>query len=108
MEEALKTIISKSSLAMGDAITCLRAIAAKSPVVQQRYNHVVDLALNDPSAHFTTEERAIIAEGLSVPGSETRDFTLRVRLTQSERVTLQEAANDADLDLSEYVRRKLF
>lgn len=37
-----------------------------------------------------------------------RDYTLRVRLTQSERAQLQDQAEQAGMDMSEYVRGKLF
>lgn len=108
MEQALKLIISKSPDAMREAIKTLQAISVKSPVVQQRYNHVVEMALNDPQAEFTADERGMLANSLAVPESETRNFMLRVRLTQSERAALQASANDANVDMSEFVRRKLF
>jgi hypothetical protein len=108
MEQALKLIIAKSPNAMREAITTLRALSSGSPVVQQRYNHTVDIALNDPQAEFTLEERALIADNLAATGDATRDFLLRVRLTDAERVELETVSSDAGMSMSEYVRRKLF
>lgn len=93
---------------MHEAIKCLQAIRVNSPVTQIRYNHVVELALNDPQANFTPEDRALLAGYLTVSSESTRDYTLRVRLTDVERAQLQEAADQAGQDMSEYVRRKLF
>lgn len=108
MEQALKLIIVKSPDAMREAMKTLQAIRAKSPIVQQRYNRVVDMALNDSQAEFTAEERAVLAAPLTGNEDEGRAFMLRVRLTEAERAELQEEANAANKNMSEYVRQKLF
>ena len=48
----------------------------------------------------------IIIEYLDIP--ETRNFTLRTRLTDAERSQLQAAADQIGQSMSEYVRRKIF
>lgn len=108
MEQALKLIITKSPNAMSEAITCLRAIAAKSPVVQQRYQHCLTLALNDPAAKWTAQERAILAEPLTANVTDTKSVTVAIRLTPEERHILQQAADQSDQTLSDYIRSKLF
>jgi hypothetical protein len=108
MEQALKLIITKSESAMHEAMKCLQAIQVNSPMIQTRYNHVVEIALNDPTADFSQAERALLAEHLEAAETATRDFTLRIRLTDAERTQLQEAANQDRLSMSEYVRRKSF
>jgi hypothetical protein len=65
MKDALQIIISKSPNAADDALDCIKAIRAKSPVVARRYEHTVQLAFNDPQAEFTPAERALIASYLS-------------------------------------------
>lgn len=108
MEQALKIIIAKSPAAAQQAIACLRGIQAKSPILDVRYAHTVSIALGDPAAEFTQDERRIIAEALSAGASETRDYTLRIRMTEAERADLARQAEEADLSMSEYVRRRLF
>lgn len=108
MEEALKIIITKSPDAAYQAIQCLQAIAANSPMVQQRYNRVVESALRDRDANFTESERAALAEYLEQGGRENRGFSLRVRLTDAEHAKLQASADQAGLGMSEYARRRIF
>jgi hypothetical protein len=108
MENALKIIIAKSPAAMNDAIKCIQAVRTKSPILQQRYNRCVELALGDPEAEFTPDERGILAEYLESNEGDSRDFTLRVRLTGDERADLSAAAGAEGISLSEYVRKRLF
>jgi hypothetical protein len=111
MEDALKLIIAKSPAAMSEAIKTIRAIHAHSPILQQRYIHTVETALNDQEAEFTSQERAQLSQYLEISDiSEvsSRDFTLRVRLTESEKARLLEDADNSGLTMSELVRRKLF
>jgi len=108
MEEALRIIISKSTNATSEAIQCLAAIRAKSPVLQLRYNHCVTLAFNDPEANFSREERALIAEHLGTGADDSRSYTLRIRLTDAERAELTRLAESVGLTMSEYVRKHIF
>ncbi len=108
MDEALRIIVAKSPNAAHFALQCLQAIRAKSPLVQVRYNQTVQIALSDPKAEFTPDERAILAEGLGIGDTDPRDYTLRIRLTRRERIELTDRAEGADLSLSEYARRQLF
>lgn len=39
---------------------------------------------------------------------DTRDFTLRIRLTDAERTQIQDTAGQNGMNMSEYVRRKIF
>lgn len=109
MLEALKLIISHTSNphVADQAMTCIRALNAKSPIVQMRYQQVVQMALaNDTD--WTPSERAIIAEPLEATEESGRSFMLRVRLTENERAELQSKADAASTSISEYVRQRLF
>ena len=108
METALRLIISKSPNAMSQAIQCLRAISVGSPMVQVRYNHTVEIALNDPAAEWTAEERALLAEHMGAPTAGDRTKTLGVRLSLEDYQAVQTAADAADQTISDYVRHKLF
>jgi hypothetical protein len=107
MSDALRTIIAGSPAAASDAMDCLRAIAVKSPAVQQRYNHTMRVALGDPQAEFTAEQRALLAQ-FAAAEDNVRLSALQVRLSPSERQEVEDAARTAGLSLSEYIRARLF
>lgn len=108
MENTLRVIIAASPAATGEAMACIRAIRANSPVVGVRFARVVETALTDPEARFTPEQRLEIAELLDIPAIENRDVTFRIRLTVAERELLQTSADNEGLTASEWARRKLF
>ena len=108
MSDALRTIIAASPAAAGDAMDCLRAIAVKSPAVQARYDNTVRVALGDPAAQFTAEQRALLAQFAGGGEPETRSIMHAVRLSPDERQRLEDAANAAGQTLSEYIRSRLF
>ena len=107
MEAALKLIITKSQNAAPFAMQVLRAIDANSPMVQTRYNQAVQIALNDPGAYWTEGDRAVLAEHLGAQGSD-RSTMLAVRLSSTERQAVEQAADAAGMNISDYVRGKLF
>lgn len=106
--EALKIIIAKSPNAAEEAIRAIAAARNNSPILQIRYSNALTRALADPQANFTPEEREILSSVIESTPSETREFTLRIRLTDSERADLQTAADADNLTMSEYARRKIF
>lgn len=106
--ETLKIIIARSPRAAETAVRTILAARNNSPVLQTRYANVLIMAMADPEATFTPEERALLAEGFEAPESTSRDFMLRVRLTDQERAALQQLADRDGIGMSEYVRRKLF
>ena len=108
MEEALKLIISRSPNAAREAMQTIAAINAKSPMVSHRYNRTVDIALNDPQAEFSSEERALLAGNLAVFDDVIKTETIRFRATQAERAQLEELANSAGMNMSDYIRNKIF
>jgi hypothetical protein len=108
MDEALRIIIARSPEAARDAIDCLRAIGARSPVVNQRYQNTLAVALSDPQATFTADERAILAEAIAPQGKANRSFTFHIRLSQQERAQLAAAADAVGMEMSDYARGVLF
>ena len=107
MENALRIIISGSATASQEAIDCMRAIREDSPVVALRFERVVKMALSDPRAEFTQEERRTLSDAL-LPADTSRSFVLRIRLTDEERSHLTAAAAGLGQSMSEYARRKIF
>lgn len=109
MEDALRLIIEKSEGTASEAVHGLLALHAGSPVIQARYNSIAAAALSDPGAHFTEQERALIAGYIGeTPQKERLSSNVKVRVTEIERATLELAAEEQRLTLSEYIRSLLF
>lgn len=110
MIDALRIIVAKSPLAASQAVQCIAAIKTKSPVLQQRYNRVVEMAFSDPQAEpFAPEERQLIAEHITGEGGEgSKTFDVRVRVNAAEKAEIQRLAADEGLNVSDYIRSKIF
>lgn len=107
--DALKTIVARSPRAAGEAMRTIVAARNNSPVLQARYAQVLIRALADPDAKFTDEEREALAAGIDAPEpGGGRDLVFRLRLSGDERMALENAAAAAGLNMSDYVRRRLF
>lgn len=75
-----------------------------------RYNRVAEMALSDPGANFTPEERARIVGFIEpVEDGQQEGYTemLRVRLTRTQMDTIEEAARKAGMNTSDYVRSRI-
>jgi len=104
----LRTIITKSPACAAEAAQAITAINKKSPAVDSRCGRVAMNALADTSAGWTADERAAIAELMPESADESREYTLRVRLTSSEQIALESNAKSEGVSLSEYARKKIF
>jgi hypothetical protein len=108
MIDALKIIVARSPSAGRNALQAIQAVRSNSPVAHVRYLNVLQDALADGEAAFTLQERQILADAIEAPDVENRDYTLRVRLTESEHAELERVAQDAGQTLSDYTRVRLF
>ena len=106
--DALKIIIARSPRAAETAVRTIEAARHNSPVLQTRYANVLIMALADPEATFSPAERATLATAIEAPETNSREFMLRVRLTEQDRAELQQLSEQDGIGMSEYVRRKLF
>ena len=97
--DALRLIISRSPAAMDLAIAALRA---PETTRQTRYNMTAMVALRDPTAEFTADERDGLASLIDAP--DTRVKQLNIRLTEEEYETLATLARGVGQSISEYVR----
>lgn len=105
---ALKLILTRSPNAGEYAMQAIRAAQIKSPMLANRYGHVLQIAFSDPEAHFTPTERADLVSCLEVDDVITsKSVTIAVRVTPDEREALQVAAEAAGQSLSDYVRAKI-
>ncbi len=102
MQENLRLIIAKSPAAAGEAMQTIKAIGANSPIVQTRYNRAVTMALADPQAEFTADERAQLAEAVATEGNGLERLTLYVKPDQAKEI--RHAAVNAGKRLSEYLK----
>lgn len=105
---ALKIIIAKSPAAARRAAHAIQVVQVNSMSANTRYFEAVRAALDDPDASFTAEDRAALAAGYTVEPDETRDYTLRIRLTDRERQALALASETAGMTISEYARQMIF
>lgn len=104
MDEALRLIIAKSPNNFQGAIRALRTAQRRPNARPVQY--VLEQALVDPLANFTSAERSNIAALLSGE-DDTRADVLRLRVTADEKSDVQHAADEAGLTVSEYIRSKL-
>lgn len=105
--EILRLIAAKSDSIRGEAVKTIMALNNNSPIIQKRLNFVASNALRDSSV-FTQDEINRITLLLNTEEGEARDYTLPIRLTQSEREELQRLAGDAGMTMSEYIRSRVF
>lgn len=112
MIDALKLIVARSPMAASQAMQCISAIKAKSPVVQHRYNRCVEAAFSDPNAEFSADERELIAEYVASEGGEDRPqskfFDVRIRVNATEKAAIQQKAANAGLTVSDFIRGRIF
>lgn len=105
--ETLRLIIGRAPSVSGEAARTIRAIAAESPIVQQRLNFVAEGALNDPESRFSENERTRIAALMDIQ-ADSEPTILSIRLTRAERADVQRLAElEGYSDTTSYVRAKL-
>lgn len=109
MIDALRLIAAKSPYAGEEAMKCIRAMQASSPVLQHRYNRVVEIAFGDPNADFTPAERQQIASHIEADNKgAAKTAVVQFRVTTDERDDLRTMAEDAEMDVSEYIRSRIW
>ena len=99
--------IAKRLIALSQEGARLLGMGVSRPCFQGRYNTAAQAALADPEANLTAEERRLIASFVEPESGELRSSMLRVRLTDSERDRIQQLADEAGMDMSEYVRTRV-
>lgn len=105
--EALQVIIARSPAAFGEASRTIQALQANSPIIQQRLNFVGSMALNDPQAEFTADERRLIAAVMGLEG-DSDITTISFKLTKAERADVERLAQaEGFKDLTSYIRSKI-
>lgn len=105
IEQAVRVLMAHSL----EAAHALGRRTPASPIFQTVYNRVAAQVLSDPQSDLAPDERRLVASHITVATEdEPRAFMLRVRLTESERADLQHMAEAANMDMSEYVRSRLF
>lgn len=104
----LKLIVARSPDAMREALGAIKAKQSGSPMAARRAERAASLALEDGAANWTPAERAALAEllGAGSPG-EPRTLDIRIRVNASEKGDVQQAADEAGLSVSNYIRQSI-
>jgi hypothetical protein len=106
--EALRVIIAGSPSAFREAGKTIQALHANSPVIQQRLNFVGGMALNDPQAEFTADERGLIAAAMGLVEEDSEVTTISFKLTKAERAEVERLAQAGGFkDLTSYIRSSI-
>lgn len=106
--EALRIIIAGSPAAFREAGKTIQALQANSPIIQQRLNFVGSMALNDPQAEFTGNERILIAAVMGLQEEDSSVTTISFKLTRAERAEVERLAQaEGFKDLTSYIRSKI-
>lgn len=109
MHDGLRIIAAR---APSVAVEAAKSLRSSGFALQHRYNVCVEHALSDPEARFTEQEREALLSLVDWPTADdgdSRDYTLRVRLSDGERRRLEaDAEAQGAQSVSEYVRGRLF
>jgi 16S rRNA U516 pseudouridylate synthase RsuA-like enzyme len=103
MTDPLVIIASGSLAAARTAADAIRAREVGSPMAGARAARAARIALDDPQATFTEQERRVIVELLETERSD----VLRLRVTPAEKAEVQRMAEDAGLTVSDFIRRRI-
>jgi hypothetical protein len=106
--ELLELIAARSRMASREAANAIRAVQNSAPTATRRCATAAAKALDDDQAIFSDEERKLLATLLGAPLlDDVRGLDIRLRVSKAEKRQVQEAAEAADLSLSNYIRRAL-
>jgi hypothetical protein len=106
IEQALRLAVAKSPATLTEAPRALRALG-RSPIATQRAQRVLEIALTDPQATFTEQERSELAALLAATGDDTRSVDIRLRVTPAEKADIQSMADEAGVNVSVFIRSKI-
>lgn len=73
----------------------------------RRFSLIAEHALKDPQAEWTHEERRAIIALVEPTGEGNRTERIYVRLTPSERASVEMHADSEGVSLSEFIRRRI-
>lgn len=107
MFESLDDAKRKIAAASIDGARLLGAGVSK-PCSQARYNNAARAALQDPAANLSPEDRRLISSFIAGGDTDNLESPLSIRVNALQRAQLENAAADAGVVLSEYIRLKLF
>lgn len=106
--DMMTLVIKHSRRATPAAMAALEAGAMRSDAIRsRRVNLALRVALQDPDATFTPEDRGLLAGAVETVGSARTAF-LSLRVTAADAAALAADANDAGLTVSDLMRRRIF
>lgn len=104
LPDALRLIAAKSPNNVQNAIRALRGAHRPDALSRRPVQYVLEQALVDPLADFTSAERADIAALLSGDSDDARTLDIRLRVAPAEKTRVQELADEAGMTVSDFVR----
>ncbi|HOJ21822.1 MAG TPA: hypothetical protein PLY56_09830 [Armatimonadota bacterium] len=105
VRDALKLLALRAPSLQGEA---LKALSAPPAAATLRYRTILQLALCDPEANWTDEERLALLDVLAPPSQgEERTEQLNIRLSPSEVAIVRMMAEAEGMTVSAYVRKRI-
>lgn len=105
IRDALKLIVLHAPSVQREA---LKALSAPPAAQALRYRAILPLALRDPEAHWTDEERDALLDVISPPPQgEERTEQLNIRLSPSELAIVRMMAEAEGMTVSAWVRKRI-
>lgn len=107
--DILRLIAAKAPSATHEALGAIRGQQVGSPLAARRAERAASMALEDPQAEWTAEERLLLASllGADGPDEEPRRLDLRIRVNEREKAIVQRLAEDAGMTVSDFIRSKI-
>jgi hypothetical protein len=104
ISDVLRLIATKSLRTSGQATRGLREVARPE---SRPIQYALELALLDPDATFTQEERTMLTEHLTSVPDELRILELRLQVNVGDKQQIQTMADTAEMSVSNFIRQKI-
>lgn len=105
--EAMQLLAAKSPAVGGEAAKTIRRLGNNTTNAQHMAERMIEYGLGDPQAELTTQERIDLAALLTGDSGETRNLDIRLRVTADEKQRVQDMADNAGLNISDFVRSRI-
>jgi hypothetical protein len=102
--DVLRLIAAKSPATSGQATRALRMVGQPEcrPI-----QYAIELALSDPAASFTDDERTVITDHIAPAPAGAQTLDIRLRVNPGDRQQIQAMADAAGMTVSDFIRQKL-
>jgi 16S rRNA U516 pseudouridylate synthase RsuA-like enzyme len=102
--DMLRLIAAKSPATSGQATRALRMVGQPE---SRPIQYAIELALRDPAASFTEEERTAITSHIAPARADVQTLDIRLRVNPGDKQQIQAMADAADMTVSNFIRQKI-